>query len=458
MDTSLLARSNSDVEELPIVDDPHEQCLDVTNNKIITIAKEIDEDEEKTDDIVAGRIKWYIDTANFTRSVVGATLKNLKKTTSFLNKCGVRLLNEDGVEFFVCLLDPYFHPKKPVVIKCTKTTCSNATAYLDKKHKITSNKTLAAKRKVTLLQKQLSMSDPAFKRDPTRWFHVQLDAWSAEQLLSYNTFDNQRWRLIACQLPVGPGSLKSVNIRKSHVEHYVTCKNIIVKSIAEACKSFSIPFMAIFLDIIKSKTSNQKYLAMRICFNSPTCFNVGYNLAVRCFAPSTKERISDQLSHVLKEWASVVLEEFDINPSKYFLASTSDSGSDVKRTLSTLLSMCKEQECRRQGVYHKIKKIIEAVNKSEYLQSALEEACLQLFEQYLKLLNAPQHRWSSTALVLERMLICWDAILQAYREVNRHVPLSDNDRTVCIEFYSLIHPVRQIHYKVQAMQTFVAVM
>lgn len=200
------ARSNSDVEELPIVDDPHELCLDVAHNEIISISEEIEEDEEKTDNIVARRIKGYIDNANFPRSVVGAMVKDLKQTTLFLNKCGVRLLNEDGVEFFVCLLDPCFHPKKPVVIKCTKISCSNATAHLDKKHEITSNKTLAAKRKVTLLQKKLSMSDPAFKRDPTRWFHVQLDAWSAEQSLSYNMFDNQRWRLIAHQVPVDPGT------------------------------------------------------------------------------------------------------------------------------------------------------------------------------------------------------------------------------------------------------------
>ncbi|OAE25388.1 hypothetical protein AXG93_4620s2030 [Marchantia polymorpha subsp. ruderalis] len=274
------ARSNSDVEELPIVDDPHELCLDVAHNEIISISEEIEEDEEKTDNIVARRIKGYIDNANFPRSVVGAMVKDLKQTTLFLNKCGVRLLNEDGVEFFVCLLDPCFHPKKPVVIKCTKISCSNATAHLDKKHEITSNKTLAAKRKVTLLQKKLSMSDPAFKRDPTRWFHVQLDAWD----------------------------LKSMNIRNSHVEHYVTCKNIIVKSIGEARKYFSIYFMAIFLNLIKN-----------------------------AFGTS-------------------------IDPAK-----------------------CKNVDAR--AFFHKIKKIIEAVNKSEYLQSALEGACLQLFEQYLKLLN-----------------------------------------------------------------------
>jgi hypothetical protein len=51
--------------------------------------------------------------------------------------------------------------------------------------------------------------------------------------------------------------------------------------------------------------------------------------------------------------------------------------------------------------FQRIKKVIEVVNKSKYLQGALEEAMLELLETYLKLLSSPQHRWSSTSLVLE---------------------------------------------------------
>jgi hypothetical protein len=39
--------------------------------------------------------------------------------------------------------------------------------------------------------------------------------------------------------------------------------------------------------------------------------------------------------------------------------------------------------------FQRIKKVIEAVNKSEYLQGAFEEAMLKLLETYLKLLNSP---------------------------------------------------------------------
>ncbi|CAK9230978.1 unnamed protein product [Sphagnum troendelagicum] len=105
----------------------------------------------------------------------------------------------------------------------------------------------------------------------------------------------------------------------------------------------------------------------------------------------------------------------------------------------------------------RIKKVIEVVNKSEYLHGAFEEAMLELLETYLKLLNSPQHRWSSTALVLERILIAWELFLQAYRKLNRPVPLIDMDRTLCIKFYSMIESIRAVQIKAQVMQTFIIV-
>jgi len=79
------------------------------------------------------------------------------------------------------------------------------------------------------------------------------------------------------------------------------------------------------------------------------------------------------------------------------------------------------------------------------------------FEVYPKLINAPQHRWSSTALVLERILICWDNLIQAYQSLQRDVPLTDNHRLLCIEFYSIIEPVRAVQVKAQAMKQFVII-
>jgi len=209
--------------------------------------------------------------------------------------------------------------------------------------------------------------------------------------------------------------MKSINIRKLHVELYTTCKKIIIMSLAEVHSFFTIKYLSLYLDLINNKMSNQKYLALRVCFNTSTRFNIGYNLAVRQFAPTTDEHQAEQLSTILHEWSSGVLEEFGIKVMLDVLISTSDSGSNVKRTLDILIDAWWEW-CISHLIYlalteafgtsidpnnsknvdthcffQKIKKVIEAVNKSEYLQGAFEETMLELLETYLKLLNSPQH-------------------------------------------------------------------
>ncbi|KAH8962363.1 hypothetical protein BDL97_05G098300 [Sphagnum fallax] len=389
----------------PVEIDDEEAQLEVDEETQLEV------DDAERGDIVAVRIKNFIDAGIFPTIIKGTTIKDLKKTTSFLNQCGMRLIDKDTVEWFICLLDPCFNVKKPVVIKCTKTGASNACTHLDKKHYITSSKTVATNKKLAHIKKQLDLSDPAFKRDPKRWFEVQLGAWSAEHSILYNAFTTCRWQLIGRQLPVGEGGMKSINIRKLHVELYTTCKNIIIMSLAEARSFFTIKYLSLYLDMIKSKMSNQKYLALRVCFNTSTRFNIGYNLAVRRFAPTTDERQAEQLSTILHEWSSGVLEEFGIKVMLDVLTSTSNSGSDVKRTLDILIDAWWEW-CISHLIHLAVTEAFgtsidpnNTVNKSEYLQGAFEEAMLELLETYLKLLNSPQHRWSSTALVLERILI-----------------------------------------------------
>jgi hypothetical protein len=219
--------------------------------------------------------------------------------------------------------------------------------------------------------------------------------------------------------------MKSINIRKLHVELYTTCKKIIIMSLAEARSFFTIKYLSLYLDLINSKMSNQKYLALRVCFNTSTRFNIGYNLAVCRFAPTTDEHQAKQLSTILHKWSLGVLKEFGIKVMLDVLTSTSDSGSDVKRTLDILIDAWWEwcishlihlalteafstsidpnnsKNVDARCFFQRIKKVIEVVNKSKYLQGALEEAMLELLETYLKLLSSPQHRWSSTSLVLE---------------------------------------------------------
>jgi hypothetical protein len=78
-------------------------------------------------------------------------------------------------------------------------------------------------------------------------------------------------------------------------------------------------------------------LALQVCFNMSTRFNIGYNLVVRWFALTTDECQAEQLSTILHEWSSSVLEEFDIKVMFDVLTSTSNLGSDVKRTLDILI-------------------------------------------------------------------------------------------------------------------------
>jgi hypothetical protein len=239
---------------------------------------------------VAVRIKNFINAGIFPAIIKGAAFKDLKKKTSFLNQCNVRLIDKDKVEWFICLLDPCFNVNKLVVIKCTKTGVSNACTHLDKKHYITSSKTMAINKNLADIKKQFDLSDPAFKKNPKRWFEVQFGAWSAKQLISYNTFTTRKWQLIDHQLPIGEGGMKLINIRKLHVELYTTCKKIIIMSLVEARSFFTIKYLSLYLGLIKSKMNNQKYLALRVCCNMSTRFNIGYNLVVRRFASTTDER------------------------------------------------------------------------------------------------------------------------------------------------------------------------
>ncbi|CAK9275005.1 unnamed protein product [Sphagnum jensenii] len=103
---------------------------------------QLEVDDAERGDIMAVRIKNFINASIFPAIIKGAAIKDLKKT-SFLNQCGMRLIDKDTVEWFICLLDPCFNVKKPVVIKCTKTGASNVYTHLDKKHCITSSKTMA---------------------------------------------------------------------------------------------------------------------------------------------------------------------------------------------------------------------------------------------------------------------------------------------------------------------------
>jgi hypothetical protein len=127
---------------------------------------QLEVDDAECGDIVAVRIKNFINAGIFPAIIKGAAIKDLKKTMSFLNQCGVRLIDKDTVEWFICLLDPCFNVKKLVVIKCTKTGASNACTHLDKKHCITSSKTMATNKKLAHIKEAARSIRTGFQKRP----------------------------------------------------------------------------------------------------------------------------------------------------------------------------------------------------------------------------------------------------------------------------------------------------
>jgi hypothetical protein len=140
---------------VPIEIDDEKAQLEVDEEAQLEVDEEtqLEVDDAERGDIVAIRIKNFINAGIFPAIIKGAAIKDLKKTTSFLNQCGMRLIDKDTVEWFICLLDLCFNVKKPVVIKCTKTGASNVCTHLDKKHCITSSKTMATNKKLAHIKK-----------------------------------------------------------------------------------------------------------------------------------------------------------------------------------------------------------------------------------------------------------------------------------------------------------------
>jgi len=59
---------------------------------------QLEVDDAERGDIVAVRIKNFINAGIFPAIIKGAAFKDFKKITSFLNQCDVRLIDKDKVE------------------------------------------------------------------------------------------------------------------------------------------------------------------------------------------------------------------------------------------------------------------------------------------------------------------------------------------------------------------------
>jgi hypothetical protein len=198
------------------------------------------------------------------------------------------------------------------------------------------------------------------------------------------------------------------------------------------------------------------------------------------FDDTLHQRRNELNCSLLADWASGILLEFGINVGRHVLATTSDSGSDVKRALEKVLGIYREwcvshlihralvdafgadidgkksKNKEARDVMTKCRSTVESVNKSDGLKDFVDKHTLELFGHYLKQKNDPAHRWSSFALVLERILLTWPALVSGFRKIGKQFQIAD-DKEVIAEFYSVIHSVREVQKIAQSMHNCVVI-
>ena len=302
-------------------------------------------------------------------------------------------------------------------------------------------------------------------------------------------------------MPAGPNGLPNFEMRKVKVELYTTVKGFIKSHIEMAKKLYSIRYMSVNLDLFTSKFSNDKYIALRSHFNTKGQMN-SFNLAVRRYNPTVEQRETIQASNLLIEWTTAILEEYNVDADEELLTSSSDSGSDVKRALTVVqdterewcishfthiclvIAFGTDKDANKSGnlaaraLFKRWRRFIEKVNKSGLLkvslmpvfpheepvspelcmclQTCIDAETLEAFGRFLKLKNSPAHRWAAVEEVLERLLVLWNVLEAGCGRAQMQFPLKD-DRTVMVEFRSVIAPVRRVQRKAQTMKSFVSV-
>ena len=186
---------------------------------------------------------------------------------SILEKAGVRVQNEDKKSFFFrCLVGDCY--ARQTLIRITKSSTSNATEHIRQVHEAISAKTIATRKKIDQISKLLDTSEPSFVKDPQRWFACNITAWHCEQpSLAFQAMQSERWKVIAAKLPCGPNGMAPINIRKHLIEHYVTVKSTITTAFAIGKSQFSIPFLAIQIDLVTAKSSSMKFIGIRASMN-----------------------------------------------------------------------------------------------------------------------------------------------------------------------------------------------
>lgn len=439
------------------------------NECVTQFHRKFDEQEiDRRRNLVLGDVNLYL--YRKCPSLVNASPVVVSKSSrSVLDLCGMRMTKtEHGKEkfWFICLLGQCYNEVN--AIKIQKNSTCNGTTHLSAKHGIMAAKTAAHKRNVATLCKHIEGADDLFQVNPSRWFEVNLSAFACENSLAFQAFESATWRVICNKLPVANSrQIQTINMRKHYVEHYVTIKEHIIGELKAAKEKFDIPFLSLSLDLIQADVQNKKLMGVKVSYVFGGSIQ-SWNLAVRAYNPSLEEYAGGkQASELIMDWCKIILQEYNISPDRDILTSCTDSGSDIKRAIETVLPTIREwcishlthlaladafgssvdptktKNVEIRNVITKCRKLIEKVNKSKRLKENIEQQMKQDFGKVVKLKNSPAHRWSAMEDVFVRLLKYWNQISKGFLQCNLPFTI-ESDRQLLLELRSIIHPVRHI--------------
>ena len=115
---------------------------------------------------------------------------------------------------------------------------------------------------------------------------------------------------------------------------------------------------------------------------------------------------------------------------------------------------CKNKDARK--FFADVRSVVETINKSEALKDIVDAFTKDEFGYFIKQKNASGHRWSSNAVVLERLIGAHSPIVSAFRQQKKVCKVAEH-KNILIEFYSVFVPVREIQIMAQSMKTFVVI-
>ncbi|CAN0262981.1 unnamed protein product, partial [Scytosiphon promiscuus] len=220
-------------------------------------------------------------------------------------------------------------------------------------------------------------------------------------------------------------------------------------------------------DLWTSKTSNEKFVGLRLFWCTAAFVIDSALVAVKPFQPSAELSEGEQLSGALSVWAEEVLKELGLE-TKHLFSTVTDAGSDVQRlclkavgsewewcfphmlncalveAFGTTASRaaCKNGAARR--IIDAVRKVVQHLNKSSTTKVRavkFENVEHLTFGKCTKLVNADPRRWIFICNILEELLRSWEAIREHHEENDTgatfHVA---GYRTEIEELYSLMKP------------------